>query len=157
MPGFEASFAEIKLQLGSKGQITEEQVDLLESAVEIAPAMIDLYVVLSRSYLSWKDNESAQEVLHDARQRAGDAPQIELGLARILWARNEREGAIGQLNAGLEAFPSDVYLLAQMAHYLIANDQLEDARPYITRAETIAPSHRAIWQVRHLVAQKLAQ
>ncbi len=157
LPGFEASFAEIKLRLGSNGQVTEEQVDLLESAVEIAPAMIDLYIVLSRCYLSWKDNESAREVLHDARQRAGEAPQIELGLARILWARNKREGAIEQLNAGLEAFPSDVNLLAQMANYLIANDQLEDARPYIVRAETIAPSHRAIWQIRHLVAQKMAK
>lgn len=157
LPGFEASFAEIKLLLGSNSQVAEEQVDLLESAVEIAPRMIDLYIALSRCYLTWKDNESARGVLNDASQRAGEAPQIELGLARILWANNEREQAISQLNAGLEAFPSDVYLLAQMANYLIANDQLEDARPYIVRAETIAPSHRAIWQVRHLVAQKMAQ
>ncbi len=157
LPGFEASFAEIKLLLGSNSQVTEEQVDLLENAVEIAPRMIDLYIVLSRCYLSWKDNESALEVLNDARRLAGDAPQIELGLARILWANNEREQAISQLNAGLEAFPGDIYLLAQMANYLIANDQLEDARPYILRAETIAPSHRAIWQVRHLIAQKMAQ
>ncbi len=157
LPGFEAAFAELKLLLGSRSQITEEQVDLLESAIEIAPRMLDLYIVLSRCYLSWQDNESAREVLNDARARAGEAPQIELGLARILWARNEREQAISQLNAGLEAFPSDIYLLAQMANYLIINDQLEDARPYIARAETIAPSHRAIWQVRHLVAQKMAQ
>ncbi len=157
LPGFEASFAEIKLLLGSNSQATEAHVDLLENAVEIAPGMIDLYIVLSRCYLSWQDKDSAQEVLNDARRLAGDAPQIELGLARILWANNEREQAISQLNAGLEAFPSDVYLLAQMANYLIANDQLEDARPFILRAETIAPSHRAIWQVRHLVAQKMAQ
>ena len=157
LPGFEASFAEIKLQLGSNSQVTEEQVDLLESAVEIAPRMIDLYIALSRCYLSWQDRESALEVLNDAGQRAGAAPQIELGLARILWASGERDKAISKLNAGLEAFPSDVYLLAQMANYLIANDQLEDARPFIVRAESIAPSHRAIWQVRHLVAQKMAQ
>ena len=156
LPGFEASFAEVKLLLGSNSQVREEQVDLLEGAVEIAPRMIDLYIVLSRCYLSWKDTDSAQEVLEDAKRRAGEAPQIELGLAGILWARNDREAAIGQLNASLEAFPSDVYLLVQMAHYLIANDQLEDARPYIVRAETTAPSHRAIWQVRHLVAQKMA-
>ncbi|MDE2638720.1 MAG: tetratricopeptide repeat protein [Chloroflexota bacterium] len=157
LPGFEASFAEIKLQLGGNSQATEEQVDLLESAVDIAPRMIDLYIALSRCYLSWQDRESALEVLNDARQGAGDAPQIDLGLARMLWASGERDKAIDQLNAGLEAFPSDVYLLAQMANYLIANDQLEDARPFIVRAESIAPSHRAIWQVRHLVAQKMAQ
>ena len=157
LPGFDASFAEIKLLLSSKSQITEEQVDLLESAVEIAPRMIDLYVVLSRCYLSWKDSESARDVLNDARQRGGAAPQIELALARIRWASNDREGAISQLNAGLESFPSDIYLLTQMAIYLIANDQLEDARPFIERAESIAPSHRSIWQIRHLIAQKVAQ
>lgn len=157
LPGFEASFAEIKLLLGSHSQVTEEQVDALERAVDIAPGMVDLYIALSRCYLSWQDLESAQEVLNDARQRAGDAPQIELGLARILWTQGEREQAIGRLNAGLDAFPSDIHLLAQMANYLIANDQLEDARPFIVRAETIAPAHRAIWRVRHLVAQKMAQ
>lgn len=156
LPGFEAAFAEVKLLLGSDSKVTEAQVDLLENAVDIAPRMLDLYIALSRCYLSWKDKETALEVLNDAREKAGNAPEIELGLARILWADGEREKAISQLNAGLVAFPSDVYLLAQMANFLIANDQLEDARPFIARAESIAPSHRAIWQVRQLVARKIA-
>ena len=119
--------------------------------------MIDLYLALSRCYLSWNDSESAYEVLGDAERRSGAHPQIELGLARILWSRSEREEAIAKLNAALEAFSGDVYLLVQMANYLIENDQLDDARQYIMRAETIAPSHRAIWQVRRLVAQKMSQ
>lgn len=157
LPDFEESFAEIKLLLSTNRLVSEEQVDLLEGAVEISPGMIDLYLALSRCYLAWKDSESAYEVLGDAERRAGAHPQIELGLARILWSRNEREEAIAKLNAALEAFPGDVYLLVQMANYLIANDQLDDARQYILRAETIAPSHRAIGQVRRLVAQKMAQ
>ncbi len=157
LPEFEESFAEIKLLLSTNRQVTEEQVDLLEGAVEISPSMIDLYLALSRCYLSWNDSESAYEVLGDAESRAGAHPQIELVLARILWSRSEREEAIAKLNAALDAFPGDVYLLVQMANYLIENDQLDDARQYILRAETIAPSHRAIWQVRRLVAQKLSQ
>ena len=76
---------------------------------------------------------------------------------QILWERNEREEAVSKLNAALERFPRDVYLLAQMANCLIENNQFDDARQYITRAETIAPSHRAIWQVRQLVARKMAE
>ncbi len=157
LPAFEESFAEIKLLLSGGRQVSEGQVELLEAALEIAPKMVDLYIVLARCYVSWKDDESAVEVLEDAERKAGAHPQIDVRLAQILWARKERDAAMSMLNKGLAAFPSDVNLLAQMANFLIANDQLEDARQYILRAETIAPSHRAIWQVRRLVAQKMAE
>ncbi len=156
LPNFEAAFAEIKLHLSGSRNVSEGQVELLEEAIEIAPRMVDLYVVLSRCYASWEDSESAIEVLEDAERQAGAHPQIDLGLAQILWARNERAPAISKLNKGIAAFPGDANLLVQMANFLIANDQLEDARQYILRAESIAPSHRAIWQVRRLVAQKMA-
>ena len=44
-----------------------------------------------------------------------------------------------------------------MANYLITNNQFDDARQYIARAEAIAPSHRALSQLRRLVAQKMAE
>ncbi len=156
-PAFEASFADIKLLLSGARQVSEGQVELIETAIEIAPKMVDLYIVLARCYVSWKDDESAVEVLEDAERQAGAHPQIDVRLAQILWARKEPDAAMSKLNKGLAAFPSDVNLLAQMANFLIANDQLDDARQYILRAETIAPSHRAIWQVRRLVAQKMAE
>ena len=156
LPGFEESFAEIKLNLSENRSVAESQVDLLEEAVDVAPRMVDLYVVLSRCYASWQDNESAVEVLTDAEQKAGAHPQIDVESARLQWAGNEKVAAISRLNSGLAAFPDSVGLLVQMASFLIANDQLDDAREFILRAETIAPSHRAIWQVRRLVAKKMA-
>ncbi len=156
LPNFDAEFAEIKLLLGGNRSVSERQVELLEAAIEIAPKMVDLYVALSRCYSSWQDAESALEVMQDAERQAGEHPQIDLRLAQLLWAQRQREEAISRLNQGLAVFPGDVSLLAQMANFLIANDQLEDAREYLLRAEAIAPSHRAIWQARHLVAQKLA-
>lgn len=157
LANFEESFAEIKLALGGDRRVSEGQVELLEEAVEIAPTLVDLYVILSRCYRSWADGDSAIEVLRDAEEQAGAHPQIDLSRAQILWARNEKDGAISSLNKGLAAFPGDVHLLVQMANFLIANEQLQDARQYILRAETIAPSHRAIWQVRRLVAQKMSE
>ena len=157
LPSFEEDFAEIKVTLNANRLVPENRVELLEQAIEIAPKMIDLYLLLSRCYRSWKDNESAYEVLQEAERKAGAHPQIELGLAQILWMRNEQTEAVSKLNTALELFPSDVYLLIQLANYLIENGQFDDARAYIALAETIAPSHRAIWQVRRLVAQKMAQ
>lgn len=157
LPSFDEQYAEIKVFLSANRPLPENKVDLLEQAIEIAPKLIDLHLLLSACYRSWRDHESAQEVLREAEQRAGPDPQIDLGIAQILWARNERKDAVSQINAGLQRFPNDVHLLAQLATYLIENDQLEDARHYVALAETIAPSHRAIWPVRRLVAQKMAQ
>ena len=95
-------------------------------------------------------------MLREAAGPAGPDPQIDLGIARILWSQNQRDEAISMLNAARERFPNDVYLLMQLAACLIENDQFEDARQYIALAEMIAPSHRAISQVRQLIAQKLA-
>ena len=157
LPGFEETFAELKLLLSGNRNVSEQQVDLLEEAVEIAPKLVDLYVVLSSCYVAWDDSDSAIEVLEDAERKAGSHPQIGLGRARILWARRQRDEAISKLNSSLAAFPRDVNLLVQMGDFLIANDQLEDARQYILRAESIAPSHRAIWRARRLVAQKMTE
>jgi tetratricopeptide (TPR) repeat protein len=157
LPAFDAQFAEIKLVLSTNRPVAEDQVDLLERAIELAPELVDLHLLLSQCYRSWRDSDSVLEVLREAEQRAGPDPRIDLGIAQMLWERNEREDAVSMLNAALERFPLDVSLLAQMANCLIENNQLDDARQYIDRAEAIAPSHRAIWQVRRLVAQKMAE
>ncbi len=157
LPSFDEQYAEIKVVLSANRPVSEDKVELLEQAIEFAPQLVDLHLLLSTCYRSWRDNDSALEVLREAEQQAGPDPQIDLGIAQILWLQNKPKEAVSLLNAALERFPNDVYLLVQMATYLIENDQFEDARQYITLAETIAPSHRAIWQVRRLVAQRMAE
>jgi len=155
--GFEEKLAETKVILSANRPAADEIVELLEQAIEMAPKLLDLHLLLSRCYRSWKDDDSALEVLREAEQQAGPAPAIDLGIAQIHWAREEHEAAVAKLNAALQAFPSDVSLLAQLAGYLIEHDQFEDARELIARAETIAPSHQAVWHVRRLVAAKMAR
>ena len=154
-PDFEQSFAEIKVLLNAKRSIRESDVELLEEAIEIAPRMIDLYVTLSRCYLNWRDNDSAIEVLNEAKNRAGNHPRIVLGMAQIQWTRMMRDEAILTLNAGIAEFPNDVSLLAQTASYLIENDQLDDAKQFVERAESIAPSHDALMQLRRYIASSM--
>lgn len=157
LPGFEESLGEIRLTLSAGKAVAERDIELLESACEIAPLLVDLHLALSRCYLSWQDRETALEVLNEAEAAVGGDPQLALALAQLNWAGGQRDAAIDKLNASLEAFPYDVPLLAQMAMMLIVSDQMDDARGYIALAEAISPSHAAISQVRRLVAQKLAQ
>ena len=155
-PDFEQRFAEIKVMLDAKRHVSDADVEFLEEALETAPLLIDLYIVLSRSYRSWNDIETAFEVLADAEEAAGEHPRITQGMAEILWRRNQHDQAAEKLNAALQRFPNDIYLLAQMANYLIENEQMDDARQYIERAESIAPSHGEVWKLRQLIARKLA-
>ncbi len=157
LPEFEGRFAEIKVMLNAMRPLGAKEVDLLEEAIELAPRMIDLYVTLARCYLSWHDSESANEVLSDAQQRAGEHPRIILLIVQNLWNGSRRDDAVQKLNQGIETYPNDIALLAQMASYLIENRQLTDARQYIERAESIAPSNAAVMQVRRLIAEKLAE
>ena len=156
LPDFEQRFAEIKVMLDAKRHVSDADVEFLEEALEKAPLLIDLYIVLSRSYRSWNDIETAFEVLADAEEAAGEHPRIVQGMAEILWRKNQHDQAVEKLNAALQRFPNDIYLLAQMANYLIENEQLDDARQYIERAESIAPSHGEVWKLRQLIARKLA-
>ena len=155
-PEFEQRFAEIKVLLNDRRPITESDVELLEEAIELAPSMVDLYIVLYRCYANWQDNESAFEVLNDARQQIGEHPRITLSQAQLQWNSQQRDRAIETLNSGIEEFPNDVALLAQMASFLIENGQLSDAKQYVERTESIAPSHRALWQLKRLIAQKVS-
>lgn len=157
LPGFEEALGEIRLTLSAGKAVAERDIELLESACEIAPLLVDLHLALSRCYLSWQDRETALEVLNEEEAQVGGDPQLALALAQLHWAGGQRDAAIDKLNASLEAFPYDVPLLAQMAMALIVSDQMDDARGYIMLAEAISPSHAAISQVRRLVAQKLAQ
>ena len=93
----------------------------------------------------------------DAQQRAGEHPRIILLIVQNLWNGSQRDDAVQKLNQGIETYPNDIALLAQMASYLVENRQLTDARQYIERAESIAPSNAAVMQVRRLIAEKLAE
>ena len=156
LPDFEQRLAEIRVMLNARRHVAESDVEFLEEALEIAPGIIDLYLTLAACYQSWNDAETAYEVLTEAEQRVGGHPQIVRGLVDILWRRRQHEQAVEKLNAALGDYPNDIYLLAQMAHYLIENRQLDDARQYIERAESIAPTHSEVWKLRQLIARKLA-
>lgn len=155
-PDFEARFAEVKLLLNAGRPVSESEAELLESAIETAPKLVDTYITLARVYASWRDYEGASEILQEGREGAGEHPRIILGLAQVLWNTGRRDDAVQELNEGMASYPNDIALLTQMASYLIENGQMDDARQFMERAESIAPSNRAVTQMRGLIARKLA-
>lgn len=153
---FEQDYSEIKMILDAKNNISEHKVEFLEEAIEIAPKFGDLYVTLARCYLSWEDSTAALEVLNDAQERVGKHPLVIQTLAQVLWRTGERELAFKRLNEGLVVFPNDISLLTQIAGYLLDNNQLEDSKPFIERAEIIAPSHPLLWKLRKQITDKIS-
>jgi hypothetical protein len=151
---FDQEYSEIKMILDAKHTVSEHDVEFLEDAIEIAPKFGDLYVTLARCYLSWRDTDTALEVLNDAQAKIGDHPRIIQTLARVLWDKGEKDLSFARLNEGLKHYPNDIPLLTQIAGYLIENNQLSDSKPFIERAEIIAPSHPGLWKLRKQIAEK---
>lgn len=153
-PDFDRRYGEITTILRANNRVDERDVELIEEALEIAPKFADLYVLLAQAYLSWDDRDSALEVLNDGKDKAGETASLLRLLAVVSWQMNNRETAFTYINKAIQQFPNDVMLLTQIATFLIENNQLNDARPFIERAESINPSHPSLWELRSLIAGK---
>ena len=151
---FDQRYSEIKMVLDAKNIVSEDDIEFLEDAIEIAPKLGELYVTLAHCYLSWKDIDDALEVLNDAQAKVGNHPRIIQTLAQILWDTGQKVLSLEKLNVGLKYYPNDVLLLTQIVGYLIDNNQLDDSKPFIERAEIIAPSHPRLWMLRKKIAEK---
>ena len=154
---FDQQYSEIKVILNAGRTVSEQDVEFLESAIEIAPTYGELYVTLTHCYLNWKDTEAALEVITEAQNNIGNHPRIVQTLAKILWEKGKKELAFNHLNDSLRQYPNDIQLLIQIANYLIENNQLNDSKPFLERAEIIAPSHPGLWQLRKEIGERLAQ
>jgi len=155
LDNFESKYADILVLLNAGGNIKEDSIEMLESAIEIAPKFADIYVTLARCYLGWNDVDTAQEVLKDAKTSMGIHPRIAELEAQILLRTGNSSEALDILNQALIQHANDIPILTMIAQILIQNKQIKDSKPYIERAEIIAPSHPAIWKLRRLIADSL--
>lgn len=154
-PEFEYRFGEVVSILDAGNKLQADDVEFLEDLVENAPHAIEGHIALGRSYYAWKEYDEALEVLLDAQESFPDQPLVLDWLARILWESGERETAFTYLNRGIMAQPYNVQLIARAGQYLFDNDQLEEARRYLARAEAIQPKHPMLNAVRNYIAQRI--
>jgi tetratricopeptide (TPR) repeat protein len=154
-PDFEARLGEIIDRLEADNGLNEDQVDLLEWAVERAPTYAEAYVLLARAYILWEDESAAIETLLEADKRVPNDPEVILLLGSLLWEGDQRELAFSYLRRGVSAAPLHVPLLAKFGLYLFEDEQYDAARDYLARAGAIAARHPALVEVRAEIAQRL--
>ena len=155
-PEFEYRFSEILSVLDAGNKLGADDAEFLEDVVENAPNVIEAQIALGRSYYLWKEYDEALEVLLDTQENFPDQPAVLDWLGRILWESGERETAFTYLNRGILRHPFNVQLIARAGQYLFDNDQLDEARKYLARAEEISPRHPMLQAVRAYIARQMA-
>jgi len=153
---FENRFAELSAMIEAGNSPSGSDVEFLEDVVADAPHFVNAYLTLARAYLIWGDDEAALEVLLDADKLIPSHPDIMERLAEALWRSGEQELAFEYLNRGLEEDPNHVPLLVRVGRYLFDNNQYDDAKLYIARAEVIAPRASELSDLRAYIAQHLS-
>lgn len=156
-PQFEFKFAEMVGVLDANNSLGADDVEYLEGIVDDAPHVIDAHIALARAYYYWEETDDALEVLLDAQETVPDRPAVLDWLARILWESGEKETAFTYLNRGMRLYPFNVQLIARAGQYLFDNEQLDEARTYLSRAEDISPRHPMLRAVRAYIARRMAE
>ncbi len=155
-PTFETRMAEISGLVNAGQSIRVDDADFLESVIERAPSISEAYVLLGKTYLIWGEADDALHTLLDGHDALPDDPDIIEALATTLWESDQRGVAFDYLNKGIAANPNHVPLLALTGLYLFENEQTEQARSYLARAESIAPRHPALAAVRAAIARNFS-
>ena len=157
LPGFEESIAELRLSLSANQSVSEKDISYLETVCELAPGILDTYLILATCYAFSGDGDAALEVLLEAEETLGGNAVLANSIAQVYASVGQPQAAVDKLNEGMAAFPHDANLRLQVATMLIMNGQMDDARDYIAIAEAIDPSHPTLHEVRQLIAQRVAQ
>jgi tetratricopeptide (TPR) repeat protein len=154
-PDFEARVGEITDVVNAGGTPGSDDAEFLEAALEKAPALPSLYVLLGSVYLSWDDTDAALETLLDGQKQLPTNPDILFTLGRSLWTAGEEDLAFDYLNKGLEANPGHVPLLVLTGRYLFDTGQEEEAKEFLARAEAIDPRNTLLNETRVYIARQV--
>ena len=152
-PEFDIKLGDIDALVQAGTELSSGDFDFLEDALERAPAMIDLYIILGRAYETVGDDDAALETLLDGHKQAPNDPDLLHALGSLLWEMEQEELAFDYLNKGIATSPNHVPLLATTGQYLFEDGQDEKARVYLARAERISPRHPALSEARRVIVE----
>lgn len=153
---FEFRLGEITDWLNAGKVARASDIDFLEDALEDAPTFAQGYLLLAQAYHSQNNDGAALEILLDGQKCVPDDGEVTAMLARDLWEAGEHQLALDYLNKGLAFNSSDVALLSLTGRYLYEEDQIDDARAYLARAESLNPRHRVLLETKRYIAETFA-
>ncbi|MEO8607664.1 MAG: tetratricopeptide repeat protein [Chloroflexota bacterium] len=154
-PNFEQQLGEITDLVNAGGELSEENMDFLEEAMEKAPSFADLYIILANAYLHFDEVSDALDVLLDGQTALPDNPQVATNLGKALWRAGENELAFECLNKGLVKNKNYVPLLALTGQFLFEDGQDEEAKAFLSRAEALDSQDPVLREVRIAIANSL--
>lgn len=153
---FDARLGEITDLLDADSEISPEDVEFLELALENAPSFAAGYILLANAYLNWGEQSDALDTLLDGQRELPDDSDISALLGRVLWAAGEEQLAFDSLNTSLTKNPNHVPTLATMGRFLFEDGQEDEAKTFLARAEAIDPRNAILNDARIYVANIIA-
>lgn len=153
-PEFEMRLGDISALLAASKPLGKRDIDFLENALEQAPSFTQGYLMLARAYRQQEAHADALEVLLDGQSAMSENAEITAELAQVLWALEQHDLAFDYLNKGLAANPDDVPLLALTGRYLFVEGQDEEARTFLSRAQSLEPRNTMLRETQRYISTR---
>lgn len=152
---FETRIAEISSILEANGEISEDDIEFLETLLEKERAFSEGYSILAKGYLSRNEHDAALEVLLDCQNDAPfDADATSL-LAKVLWDEDQSDLAFAYLEKGLKQDKCNATLLSLNGRFLFETGQDEEAKEMLLLAEECDPMDAELAATRRYIANAL--
>lgn len=117
-PPFLPAFQELAGQLTKDGRF-DEAINVIESALALAPQIVDLQLDLARLYVHRNERGKARAILLEAHQLARDRSDILTTLARVFLMDGEKALAADACRRALALAPEDALMRADLAACLL--------------------------------------
>lgn len=154
-PDFDARMGEITEIVASGRGLGARDVAFLEDVLEHAPRYSAAYLLLARGLRNQEAHAEALEVLLDGQSALPEDAEVTAELAQVLWLLEQPDLAFDYLNKGLAHHPDDVPLLALTGRYLFDEGQDEEARTFLSRAQSLDPRNRVLVEAQRYIAGQL--
>jgi FimV-like protein len=156
VPGADDLIFQMSQQLAAGSDLTDEQIDVLESIIAMYDEHEAAYNTLARAYSSRGDVDAAVEVLEEAAQKI-ESSSFYLQKAHLLWENEQHEQAIQTLLEAAQKFQHDSDIYAVLARYLFDADQTEEAKECLRKADYLNPDSALSNQIRNYIGTSLAR
>jgi tetratricopeptide (TPR) repeat protein len=111
------------------------------------------YVLLGELYLQRKEYSQAQEYLNKAQELSPNDEVAFYYKGRVAEATGDTAAAIRNYKLALQQKPSFLEPQRELSGLLVAQKEFAAARPYIIRAQRVAPQDGRLWYYKGLVYQ----
>jgi len=137
-PPFPPAFIELSRQLSERTRF-DEGIELLESAVALAPDQIDLRMALGYLHLKRNDRAGARSVFRRASEAAPERHETLVALAKVLVLDGDYAGAADLYRHALALRPDDVLTRINLGKSLLEMGERDAGESTLRAAARGAP------------------